>query len=114
MAAARADLDAVQTEHALVDTPADRASRVAVAVVGEDDELESGARGRRGDVLGRAAAVGALGMDVKGARHDADRRQAAGEGDACGRQRDRRSKTATAARRAAVANSRTLHGRRLA
>ena len=41
--------------------------RVRVAVIGEDDELQSGARGGRRDLVGAAQAVGSVGVDVEDA-----------------------------------------------
>ena len=42
----------------------------AVSVIGEDDEVQAGERGRRRDVLGPASAVGADRVQVQRAAHD--------------------------------------------
>ena len=53
MAAGRADLDAVEAEHARAIRRRIGRAR-AVAVIGEDDELQPGACGRRRDFVGPA------------------------------------------------------------
>jgi hypothetical protein len=58
-----ADLDRVETQHAgAVDRRVGRAG--AVAVVGQDDELEARPRHRFGDRVGPAQAVGPVGVNV--------------------------------------------------
>ena len=70
VAAGRADLHGIEAQHA---RPVRRRIRRAgaVSVIGEDDELQAGPRGRCRDVVGRAAAVGSIGVDVEDAGNGA-------------------------------------------
>ena len=60
----RAQLDGVDDEHAGSILRRVRLAR-AVAVIGEDDELQAGPRRGRGDVVWRSGSVRAIGVDVK-------------------------------------------------
>ena len=106
VAAVRADLDAVEAQHARsIRRRIGRARRVAV--VGEDDELQAGARGGRGDLVGAAQAVGSIGVDVEDAGDRAVGRRRRAPGGRGGSVRP--TKTATAATRAAVTQNQLLH-----
>jgi hypothetical protein len=67
VAAARADLDAVETQHAVaIDRRIGRPG--GIAVVGEHDERKTRSRGGGGDRFWRARSVRSIGVDVDGAR----------------------------------------------
>jgi hypothetical protein len=64
----RADLDAADHEHG---APVLRRRRSRpIAVVGDDDELQVRASGRRGNLVDRSAAVGLLAVNVLRASHN--------------------------------------------
>ena len=83
VAAGRADLDAVQAQHAGSVRRRIGHAR-GVAVVGEDDELQARPRGGRGDLVGAAQAVRSVRVDVQDAGNRAvslgAERQATGRG----------------------------------
>ena len=94
VAVRRADLDAVDDEDAGSIRRRERRAR-AVAVIGDDDELQAGAGRRGGDLVDGAAAVRARRVDVDDAAGDGGRRDGEGR-----RPRRRAAPAARPARRA--------------
>ena len=96
-----ADFDAVDAQHA-VKIFRRRGGRVAVAMVGEDRELQSRACRRARDRIAVERAVGSSGVNVIRAGHDPGDRAAIGRARSAAAPAEATTKKTTAATRAAV------------